>query len=348
MAGIFTMISDQGFKLWSLFDPKEDTMRIRFISTMLATAALLTSPTQANEAWPVREVRMVTPYAAGSGASDAIARLFAERLKDIWKQPVIMENIPGAAGSVGIGKFVRERPDGYTIATSGDAPIAVNISLYTSLTYHPLRDLAPIIQIGRAPNILVVNAERGPKTLAELVAEAKRRPGALTFNSAGVGTSQHIAIEQLKLLAGVDVVHVPGRGATAPDVMGGHIDASFINIAVALPHVRAGSLRALAQSGSRRAIGAPDIPTVAELGYPGFDAVPWFGLFAPAGTPDAIIRKINADATQVMADPAFRVRLVQMGIEVSEGSTPESFRAFIQSEIDRMAAFIKTSGMKAE
>ncbi len=243
-------------------------MRLRFLATALCASALMSAPASAEGPWPSREIRMITPYAAGSGTADAIARLFADRLKEIWGQGVVVDNIAGAAGSIGIGRFVREKPDGYTIAMSGDAPIAVNISLQRNLTYDPRKDLVPIVLVGRAPNILVVNAEKGPKTLADLVEAAKRRPGTLTFSSTGVGTSQHIAIEQLRLLGGADVVHVPGRGATAPDIMGGHVDASFMNVAVALPHVRAGTLRALGQSGPTRAAGAPDIPTIAEQGYP--------------------------------------------------------------------------------
>ncbi len=323
-------------------------MRLRFLATALCASALMSAPASAEGPWPSREIRMITPYAAGSGTADAIARLFADRLKEIWGQGVVVDNIAGAAGSIGIGRFVREKPDGYTIAMSGDAPIAVNISLQRNLTYDPRKDLVPIVLVGRAPNILVVNAEKGPKTLADLVEAAKRRPGTLTFSSTGVGTSQHIAIEQLRLLGGADVVHVPGRGATAPDIMGGHVDASFMNVAVALPHVRAGTLRALGQSGPTRAAGAPDIPTIAEQGYPGFDAVPWFGLFAPAGAPDALVRKINADVSTLLADPAFRARLIQMGVDPAEPSSPEAFQRLIHAEIDRMAAFIKTAGIKVD
>ncbi len=228
-------------------------MRLRFLATALCAAALMSAPAAAEGPWPSREIRMITPYAAGSGTADAIARLFADRLKEVWGQAVVIDNIAGAAGSIGISRFVREKADGYTIAMSGDAPIAVNISLQRNLTYDPRKDLVPVVLVGRAPNILVVNAEKGPKTLAELVETAKRRPGTLTFSSTGVGTSQHIAIEQLRLLGGADVVHVPGRGATAPDIMEWACRRLLHERRGSIPHVRAGTLRALGQSGPTRA-----------------------------------------------------------------------------------------------
>ena len=175
--------------------------------------------------------------------------------------------------------------DGYTLVLSGDAAIVVAVNMYKSLAYDPVKDLAPIIQIGRTSNILVVNRELGPASLADLVAQAKEKPRTITFNSTGLGTSQHMGFEQLKKLAAIEILHVPSRGPTMPDILGGHVTASFANILVALPQVKDGKLRALAVSGAKRAPAAPDVPTVAEQGYPGFDATAWFGILAPAGTP---------------------------------------------------------------
>ena len=184
---------------------------------MLAAAAVLAcfSDARAQVQWPTKEVRLIAPFAAGSGGTDAVARLMAEKLREIWGQPVVMENVPGAAGTIGVGKLARSAPDGHTLVLSGDAAIVVAPSMYKSLSYDPVRDLAPIIQIGRTTNLLVVNKELGPASLRELVALAKEKPGTLTFNSTGFGTSQHMGYEQLKRMAAIDIVHVPSRGQTA-------------------------------------------------------------------------------------------------------------------------------------
>jgi tripartite-type tricarboxylate transporter receptor subunit TctC len=317
---------------------------------ILAAAAVLAcfSDAQAQVQWPTREVRLIAPFAAGSGGTDAVARLMAEKLREIWGQPVVMENVPGAAGTIGVGKLARSAPDGHTLVLSGDAAIVVAPSMYKSLSYDPVRDLAPIILIGRTTNLLVVNKELGPASLRELVALAKEKPGTLTFNSTGFGTSQHMGYEQLKRMAAIDIVHVPSRGQTAPDILGGHVTASFMNIMVALPQVNAGKMRVLAASGTQRAPSAPDVPTVAEQGYPGFDATPWFGMFAPAGTPDAVIRKINADVARALADATFKAKLEQFGMELERNSTPESFAAFIRTEIPRIGEIVTASGIKLE
>lgn len=317
---------------------------------LLAAVAVLAcfSNAQAQAQWPTREVRLIAPFAAGSGGTDAVARLVAEKLREIWGQPVVMENVPGASGTIGVAKLARAAPDGHTLVLSGDAAIVVAINMYKSLSYDPVRDLAPIIQIGRTSNLLVVNKELGPASLKNLVTQAREKPGAITFNSTGVGTSQHMGFEQLKRMAAIDILHVPSRGQTAPDILGGHVTASFMNIFVALPHVKAGTLRALGASGSQRAPAAPDVPTVAEQGYPGFDATPWFGLFAPAGTPDSIIRKINSDVGKALMDASFRAKLEQFGLELEQNSTPDSFAAFIRAEIPRIGEIVTASGIRLE
>jgi tripartite-type tricarboxylate transporter receptor subunit TctC len=306
------------------------------------------SVVHAQEAWPTREVRMIAPFPAGSGATDTVARLMAEKLRDIWGQSVVVQNIPGAAGSVGMARLAKSPGDGYTIATSGDAAVVVNVSLYKSLAYDPVRDLAPITLVGRAPNILVVHAARGPRTLQDLLSVARTKPGGVSFTSNGFGTSQHMAIEQLKSRTGIEVVHAPSPGTAVRDVIGGHVDAAFMNMPVALPQVRAGALHALAQTGRSRAATAPDIPTVAELGLPGFEAVAWAGIFAPAGTPEAIVRRIHADVGKALADPALRNRLTELGVELADNGTPESFAAFIRSEIPRIAELVRASGIKLD
>ena len=317
------------------------------ISTVLVFA-LTPMGVVAQANWPEREVRFINPSAPGSGGIDALSRLVVEKFKEIWGQPVVMENIPGTGGSVGIGRLARSAPDGYTIGLSGDAALAVNISLYKSLPYHPLKDLAPIVMIGRTSNLLVVNAEKGPKTLKDLVDQAKAKPGSITFNSNGYGTSQHIGFELLKKSAGIEILHAASRTPTMHDLLGGHVTASFANIMVALPNVQAGALRALGVSGPARSTVAPEVPTIAEQGYPGFNATAWFGLVAPAGTPDAILRKINADTINALADPTFRKKLTDLGFQIDGGGSPEDFASFIKSEIPRMAELLQNSGIKMD
>lgn len=313
------------------------------VMTLAACTCAIAQP-----AWPAREVRLIAPFAAGSGGTDAVARLMAEKLREIWGQSVVMENVPGSSGTIGVTKLARSAPDGYTLVLSGDAAIVVAVNMYKSLAYDPVKDLAPIIQIGRTSNILVVNAALGPTSLADLVAQAKAKPRTITFNSTGLGTSQHMGFEQLKKMAAIEILHVPSRGPTMPDLLGGHVTASFANILVALPQVKEGKLRALAVSGAKRAPAVPDIPTVAEHGYPGFDATAWFGILAPAGTPDSIIRKVNGDVAKALAEPAFSSKLVQFGLELEDKSTPEGFAAFISQEIPRIGEIVKSAGIKLD
>ncbi len=230
-------------------------------------------------------------------------------------------------------RLSREAPDGYTIALAGDAPISVNVHLQKGIGYDPIKDLRPIFRIGKAPNLLVVHPEKGPKTLVELIATARENPGALSFRSTGTGTSQHIALELLKSRAKIDILHVPGGGPAAPDIMGGHVTGSFMNFPAALPQIKAGTLRALTQTGLTRASSAPDIPTLVELGFPGFEAAPWFGLFAPKGTPDSVIAAIVQAMTNAMAEPEFRDKLVAIGLELDTPGTSGQFADFIAAEL---------------
>jgi tripartite-type tricarboxylate transporter receptor subunit TctC len=312
----------------------------------IAVLAIASGANAQAQSWPNKEVRIIAPFPAGSPA-DQIVRMVADPLRAIWGQAVVVDNVPGAAGSVGVSKAAKAAPDGYTLVMSGDAAIVVNISLYKSLPYDPAKDLAPIIQIGRTPNILVVNNDVPAKSLSEFVAWAKANPGTARFNSAGYGTSQHMGIEQLKKAANIQVIHVPSKDQTAPEVLGGHVHASFMNVTIGLPLVQAGKLRALGQSGAERASVAPDIPTIAEQGYPGFNAVAWFGLLAPAGTPDAIIQKVYADMSKVLADAEVRGKLTQRGFQLVD-SDPAKFSTLIKSEIPRIAELIKASGIKLD
>jgi tripartite-type tricarboxylate transporter receptor subunit TctC len=323
-------------------------MRTLLMSLAITSTVVGAYPVQGEERWPSRPVNMISPFPPGSGSTDVVARLMAEKLRDMWNQSVVVQNVPGAAGSVGIARLAKSPKDGYTIATSGDAAIVVNVSLYKSLAYDPINDLVPIALIGRTPNLLVVNDAKGWRSLADLVDTARAKPGTVGFTSNGYGTSQHMAIEQLKLQAKIDVLHAPNPQAGIQNIIGGHVDAGFQNITVALPLARAGAVRVLAQTGRNRSTSVPDVPTVAELGFPGFEAVAWAGLFAPAGTPEAIVQKIAADVAAALADDAFRSRLTHLGVEIAEPGTPQSFRAFIAAEIPRVAKLIHVSGIKLD
>lgn len=329
-----------------------NSSRRRFaIATLSLAAALASMPYStagAQTAWPAKDVRFIIPMPPGSGGIDSLSRLMVEKLKEMWGQPVVMEHVAGTGGSIGVGRLAKSTPDGYTIGLTGDAAMVVNPHLYKSVPYDPLKDIAPIILIGRTSNLLVVNAERGPRSLADLIAQAKAKPGTITFNSTGYGTSQHIGFELLKKAAAIDILHAPSRTPTLVDVLGGHVTASFMNITVALPNVKEAKLRALAISGLERSPVVPDVPTVAEQGFPGFNASAWFGLIAPAGTPEPIIRKINADAAKALAEPEFRARLTGLGVQLDGKGSPQDFASFIRSELPRVGELVKASGIKLD
>lgn len=305
-------------------------------------------PAVAQSNWPEREVRFINPSAAGSGGIDALSRLMAEKLKERLGQSFVVENVPGTGGSIGVGRLAKSAPDGYTIGLTGDAAMVVNSHLYKSVPYDTVKDITPIIMIGRTSNVLVVNADTGPKSLADLIAQAKAKPGTITFNSNGYGTSQHLGFELLKKAAAIEILHTPSRTPTLADILGGHVTASFMNITVALQNVREGKLRALAVSGLGRSAVLPDVQTVAEQGFPGFNASAWFGLIAPAGTPSAIIEKVNAEAAAALAEPEFRAKLVGMGVQIADKNSPQQFAAFVRSELPRMGELIRATGIKLD
>ena len=323
---------------------------LRICALACAIVAFVQSAIAQNQSvqppWPTKDVRVIVPFPPAA-AGDIIIRTLADGLKAAWGKSIIIENIPGAAGSVGVGRLAKSQPDGYTIGISGDAALVVNVSLYKQIPYDPIKDIAPILQIGITPNILVINNDIPAKTLPEFIALAQSKSGKIKFNSAGYGTSQHMGIEQLKKAAGIQVIHVPSKEIPAAEVMGGHVDANFSNITTALPLIQGGKLRALGQSGTERSSVAADIPTIAEQGYAGFNAVAWFGMIAPAGTPDAIVRKIHADVSHLLTDPAIRKSLTDRGIQIV-ASTPEKFATLIKSEIPRIADLLKDSGIKLD
>ncbi len=298
------------------------------------------------QGYPEQGIRIVVGFPPGV-APDITARLLADKFSEAWGRPVVVENVTGAGSNIATDRVAKAAPDGYTLLMGGNAALVINPSLYEKLPYDPVRDLAPISQVFIAANLLVTHPDVPVKTLPELVALARARPGKLTYGHAGIGTSQHLAAELFKYMAHVDIQPVAYRGTTAvlPDLMAGRLTMSFANILNALPLSREGKLRAFAVTSRERSGAAPDMPTMAELGYPGFEAVPWFGLMAPAGTPQLIIDKLHRETARTLAQANVRRRMAELGVDLI-GSTPSEFAAVIKAEIPQWAAVIKGAGIK--
>jgi tripartite-type tricarboxylate transporter receptor subunit TctC len=312
----------------------------------LAILLLALAPAAA-QTYPDRPIRLLVGFAAG-GPADISARVLGDRLTEAWGQPVVIENITGAAGNIATERVAKAAPDGYTLLLAASATIVTNPSLYQKLAFDPVNDLMPISQICFTPNLLVVPSDLAVKSVKELVAYARAQPGTLTFGSAGVGTSQHLAGELFKTMAGIDIQHVPYRGITAvlPDLLAGRLTMAFGNISAVLPLVREGKLRALAVTSARRSASVPDLPTMIEEGFAGFDSTAWFALMAPAATPAPVIAKLHLEATRVLALPDVRKRFDELGMEVI-GNTPAEFAAVIKVETPQWAKVIKAAGIKA-
>lgn len=319
--------------------------RVMLGTSTLAAAALASSPALA---WPERPITIVSPFGPGS-SPDLLARLLAPKLMAAWGQPVVVQNVTGAAGVIGVDRVAKAQPDGHTLVLSADAAIVVRISMSPRPPYDPMRDLAPIALLARTTNVLAVAPSVPARSLAELVAMARARPGSVTFAHIGQGTSQHIGGELLAQLTGVEMTAVAynDTGAQLQDVLQGRVSFSFLSVVTALPRIRDGSLRGLAVSGPQRSPSAPDIPTVAEQGFAGFDARAWLGMLAPAGTPTPVIARIHRDVTAAMGEPDVRARLADLGVDLAV-TDPEAFRDLIQREIPRMAGILQRAGIRPE
>jgi tripartite-type tricarboxylate transporter receptor subunit TctC len=309
-------------------------------------ALALSTPVFA-QSFPARPLRLVVTFAAGGGA-DFVARAIAPKLGEALGQPVVVDNRPGANGALGAEIVAKAAPDGYTLLLASLAQLTINPSLYDKMPFDTVKDVIPITQAVFTPNILALNNDVPAKSVAELVVLARAQPGQLTFGSAGVGTSQHLAGELFKSMAHVDIRHVPYRGA-APvitDLLGGRISMFFGNITSVLPQVQDGKLRALAVTSPKRVAATPELPTLAESGFPGFDATASFGLVAPAGTPPAITDKLHRETVRILALPEVRKRFAELGSEVI-GNSPGEFSAVIKAEIPQWAKLIKETGIRA-
>ncbi len=296
------------------------------------------------QAYPNKTVRLVVPQSAGGGA-DILARSVAEKLSKSWGVQVIVDNRLGAAGIIGTQLVAQAAPDGYTLLMGAISTHAINRGLYRNLPYDPVKDFVPITMIASAPLLVVVHPSLPVKSVQELIALARAKPGQLSFASAGSGNSTHLAGEMFKMLANVDILHVPYKGATPAeiDLMAGHASLMFSSILSAMPHSNAGRMRALAVSSARRTSVMPELPTVAESGLAAYDVNPWYGLFAPAGTPREIIDKINREVLGILQLPDVKERFATLGADPA-GTTPGEFATFINVEIEKWTRVIKQSG----
>jgi tripartite-type tricarboxylate transporter receptor subunit TctC len=299
------------------------------------------------EGWPSRPVRLVVPFPPGGG-TDNVGRILNARLSEVWGQQVVIENRGGAGSNIGNEVVARATPDGYTILFAA-FPLATNKFIYPSLAYDPVGDLAPITLIGTFPNILVVPVTSPAKSVSELIAHVKANRGDITYGSPGIGTSPHLNGELFARMAGVEMTHVPYRGAgpAMTDLIPGRLSMMFNTSGASMPHVNTGRLRALAVTSAKRFTVVPELPTIAESGVPGFDVSSWYALFAPAKTPPAIVRKMNADAVAVLREPQVRKRIEDLGLEVV-GSTPDELGAFLRAEMTKWEPVIKAAGITAQ
>jgi tripartite-type tricarboxylate transporter receptor subunit TctC len=319
-------------------------MKVVRATLVVFAALLMAAPTVAQTGYPDRPVRIIVGFTAGS-ATDITARMFAQKLNAAWNVPVTVENIPGAGGSVGGDRVAKAAPDGTTLYWGANGAMTINPSLLPNPTFDTVRDLAPIARVLVMPSLLVVNNDVPANSVAELFALAKARPGQLSYASPGVGTPQHIAGELLKSLASVDIVHVPYRGVALADVIGGRVTMTLQNMGAILPVVRDGKLRALAVTSNQRSPIIPELPTLAESGFPGFEAISWFGLLAPAHTAAPIIAKVHEEIVKIAAQTDMRERLAQLGLEVAVNS-PDEFAAVINADIAKWAKVIKDANIK--
>ena len=306
------------------------------------------APALSQTAYPSRTIKMIVPYPAG-GTTDFLGRLVADQLQTGLGATVVVENKPGAATSTGAELVARAEPDGYTLLMATSTTLAINKTLYKKLPYDPVKDFTPVALVAAVPFALIINPQIPATTLAEFIAYAKKTPG-LAYGSAGNGSPQHLGAEMLKTAAGIDIRHVPYRGSVPAmlDVIAGHIPFMVVDLQPALPQIREGKVRVLGVTTAKRVTAAPDIPTLAEGGLAGFDLVAWQGVVAPAGLPRPIVDQLATQIGKLVADPATRDRLTTIALEALPGSTPDSFAAYVKTEVDRWAAIVKKAGVELD
>jgi len=313
----------------------------------MAAVSLIAIPVHA-QTFPTKPIRLVVPFPPG-GPADAIARPVAQKLTEALGQPVVVDNRAGATGTIGAGIVAKSPPDGYTLLTDPGSTLTINPSLFAKLAFDPLKDFAPITILAAVPNMLEVHPSLPVKSVKELIALAKSKPGQLNYASTGAGQSTHLSMELFKTMAGIDLNHIPytGSAPALTDLLGGQVSLMFDNMPSSLPHVKAGKLRALAVSTLKRSPTLPQLPTVAESGLPGFEVSVWFAVLAPAGTPRPIVNKLNTVLVKALQAPDVKERLASQGAE-AVGDTPEQFTAQMQRDLVKWAKVVKDSGAKLE
>jgi len=319
----------------------------RWFALALAAGGVALTGAAAAQSWPAKPVRVVVGFTAG-GTTDVLARNVGQQLGDKFKQPFVVDNKPGAGGNLGTEIAIRAPADGYTLLVASVGPIAVNPTLYPKLGHNPQADLVPIVLLADVPNVLVVHPSVPANTLEEFVAYARANPGKLNYCSTGIGTSSHLSGFLLAKRAGLQVTHVPYKGADAlNDLLSGRIQFMFATIPSVRQHIAAGSLRALAVSSAKRSRSLPDVPTVAERSFPGFEAGSWFGFFAPKGTPDEVVTTLNKAVNEIIAVPAVEAAMIKEGADPA-ANTPQQFGQFVQREFEKWRTVVRESGAVVE
>jgi tripartite-type tricarboxylate transporter receptor subunit TctC len=320
----------------------------RFGALLAALAGALAASATPAQTWPAKPVRMIVPFAPG-GAVDVTGRTIAQALSARLGQQVVVENRGGAGGNIGVEAVAKSPPDGYTLVMATAGQISINPHMYSKLPFDPVKDLVPISQAGQAINALCVHPSLPARSVKEFIALAKAQPGKLNFATGGIGASDHIATELFMSMTGVKMVHVPYKGGAPAmiDLLGGNVDLGFSTVATAIGPIKAGRLRTLGVTSGRRFELLPDVPTIAEAGVPGYESVAWYGLFAPAGTPPDVVRRLNVETVAVLQMPDVRRRLTESGV-LPTSSSPEAFTSYIATETARWGKLIRANGIKVD
>lgn len=315
---------------------------------LLALLLLAFATTAFAQGWPTRPVRLIVPFPAGS-SPDLVARILTEQLAPAFGQPFVVENRPGAGGNLGTGLVAKADPDGYTFGLSIPGPLAVNTVLYRKMEYDPFKDLAPVSLVAFSPNVLVVDPKLGVSSVKEFVAAVKAQPGKLNYGSVGNGSASHLTMELLKKIAGLDIVHIPYPGSpqVSTALLNGQISGAFIVPATAMPQVQAGRLKALGATTTVRSAVLPNVPTIAEQGFPGFESTAWIAMVAPAKTPRAIVDRVSAEVVRIVRTPEVREKLQRIYFQ-PVGTAPEGLATLMRSERNRWAPIIRNTGAKVD
>jgi len=319
------------------------------IALLALTAAALPAMAQAQTSpWPNRPIRYIVPFPPG-GSADAISRMLAAEMSRTFGQQVVVENRPGAGGTIGVDQGAKAAPDGYTIFLAPAGAMAINLSLMPKLPYDPLKDIQPISMLALIPMVAAVPGDSASRSVADFIAQARAKPGALSYGSAGNGTAMHLSGEMFQQMTGTRLGHVPykGSGPAVTDLLTGTIPIAFVDLSSALPHIRSGKVRGLATLGAQRTLSAPELPTMAEQGVAGYDAVGWFGLAGPGGMPGDVVERFAAEVGRVMRLPDVREKSLALGAEPAAG-TPAQFAAFIRAEIPKWASVVKAGNVKPD